>query len=185
MDDDVLNDLQARINKTLEDLKADLARVRTGRANLGILDGIKVDYYGAPTPLQGVASLHVADPRLITIKPWDKSMIVKIEKALQTSDIGLTPNNDGEMIRLPIPALTQERRKELVKVIKTRGEEHKVAIRNERRDAKEMLEEMVKEGELPEDDGKKAIAKMQAEVDAGIAKVDEIVAKKEKDIMEV
>jgi len=183
--DDVLGDLKARIDKTIGDLQRDLAKIRTGRANLAVLDGIKVDYYGTPTPLHGVATLHVADARLITIKPWDKSMISHVEKAIMTSDVGLTPNNDGEIIRLPIPPLTTERRKEYVKAVKHRGEEHRVAVRNERRDAREMIAEYQKDGELSEDDAEKTNEKIQQVVDGAITRIDEIAAKKEKELMEV
>ena len=183
--DDVLADLKGRINKTLDDLRRDLSKVRTGRANPAILDGISVDYYGAQTPLNGVANISVADARLIIIKPWDRSSIQAIEKAIQQADIGINPQADGEVVRLIFPPLTEERRRDLSKVVKNKGEEHKIAIRNERRDAKEMLDEYVKEGELPKDDGARALEKVQAEVDAGIKSVDDIVAKKTKDLMEV
>jgi ribosome recycling factor len=183
--EDVLSDLHDRIARTLDDLKRDLSKVRTGRANPAILEGIRVDYYGAPTPLNGVANISVPDARLIVIKPWDRSSIQAIEKALQQADIGINPQTDGEVVRLVFPPLTEERRKELAKVVKNKGEEHKIAIRNERRDAKEMLDEYVKEGELPQDDGAKGVEKIQVEVDAGIKSVDDIVAKKTKDLMEV
>jgi ribosome recycling factor len=183
--DDVLSDLKSRINRTLDDLRRELSKVRTGRANPAILEGVRVDYYGAPTPLNGVANITVADARLIIIKPWDRSSIQAIEKAIQQADIGINPQADGEVVRLVFPPLTEERRRDLSQVVKNKGEEHKVAIRNERRDAKEMIDESVKEGELPKDDGDRAIEKIQAEVDAGVKGVDEIVAKKTKDLMEV
>jgi ribosome recycling factor len=183
--DDVLADLRDRIARTLDDLRRDLSKVRTGRANPAILEGIRVDYYGAPTPLNGVANINVADARLIVIKPWDRSTIQAIEKAIQQADIGINPQADGEVVRLVFPPLTEERRKELAKVVRNKGEEHKIAIRNERRDAKEMLDEYVKEGELPQDDGTRAMEKVQVEVDGGIKSVDDIVAKKTKDLMEV
>jgi ribosome recycling factor len=183
--EDVLSDLHDRIARTLDDLRRDLSKVRTGRANPAILEGVRVDYYGAPTPLNGVANISVPDARLIVIKPWDRSQIQAIEKAIQQADIGINPQTDGEVVRLVFPPLTEERRKELAKVVKGKGEDHKVAIRNERRDAKEMLDEYVKEGELPEDDGARGVEKIQAEVDAGIKSVDDIVAKKTKDLMEV
>jgi ribosome recycling factor len=183
--DDIINDLRVRIDKTADDLKKEFARVRTGRANPAILDGIKVDYYGAPTPLNGVANINVADPRLIIVKPWDKKMLSTIEKALREANIGINPMNDGDIIRLPIPQLTEERRKEIVKQCKTKGEDHKIAIRNERRDANEMLKEYEKDGQITEDDLKKGTERVQKEVDSGCAKVDEIVGKKEKEVMEV
>ena len=129
--------------------------------------------------------MTVPDPRLIVIKPWEKSMITVIEKAINASGLGVNAMSDAELVRVPIPPLTEERRKEFVKVVKHKGEEHKIAIRNERRDAKELIEESVKEGDLTEDDGKKAMEKVQAEVDNGIKKVDEIIANKEKDLMQV
>jgi len=183
--DDVIKDLQGRIAKTLEALRAELMKLRTGRANLGMLDGVRVDYYGTLTPLNGVATLTVADPRLIVIKPWEKSLITAIEKAIREANLGLNPQTDSEVVRLPIPALTEERRKEIVKQVKVKGEEHKVAIRNERRDAKEMLEEYQKAGELSEDDAKKALEKVQKATDDGVKKVDEILVAKEKEVMQV
>ena len=135
MDEDVIRDLHARIDKTLEDLRKDLGRIRTGRANLGMLDGVRVDYYGTPTPLSGVASMSVPEPRMILIKPWDRGVIKDIERAIKEANLGLNPMNDGDLIRLPIPALTEERRKDIAKQVRTKGEDHKVAIRNERRDA--------------------------------------------------
>jgi ribosome recycling factor len=183
--DDVLADLKSRIEKTIEDLKRDLSKVRTGRANPAILEGVKVDYYGTPTPLNGVANINVVDARLIVVKPWDRSSIPAIEKGIHHAEIGINPMNDGEVVRLVFPPLTEERRRELGKVVKNKGEDHKVAIRNERRDAKEMLDQYVEEGELPEDDGKRAQEKVQALVDAGVKTVDEIVARKTADLMQV
>jgi ribosome recycling factor len=183
--DDVVSDLKQRIAKTLDDLRRDLAKVRTGRANPALLEGVRVDYYGTPSPLQNVANVTVADPRLIVVKPWEKSMISVIEKAINAAGLGVNAMSDAELVRVPIPPLTEERRKEFVKVVKHKGEEHKIAIRNERRDAKELIEESVKEGDLTEDEGKKAQEKVQAEVDGGIKKVDEIIANKEKDLMQV
>jgi ribosome recycling factor len=185
MAEDVLNDLKARIAKTMDDLRRELAKVRTGRANPALLESVRVDYYGQMSPLNQVANVTVADPRLIVIKPWEKSMIKPIENAINQSGVGVTAQSDAELVRVPIPPLTEERRKEFVKLVKHKGEEHKIAIRNERRDAKEMIEQAVKEGEVAEDAGKKALEKVQAEVDAGIKKVDEIIANKEKDLMQV
>jgi ribosome recycling factor len=185
MAEDVIDDLRARIAKTLDDLRRELAKVRTGRANPALLESVRVDYYGTMSPLQNVANVTVADPRLIVIKPWEKPMIQVIEKAINAAGLGVNAMSDAEIIRVPIPPLTEERRKEFVKVVKHKGEEHKIAIRNERRDAKEMIEEAVKEGELTEDDGKKALEKVQLEVDGGVKKVDEIIGNKEKDLMQV
>lgn len=183
--EDVLSDLKERVEKTLEDLRRELSKVRTGRASPAVLEGVRVDYYGTPTPLNGVANINVADARLIIIKPWDRSSLPQIEKAILQSDVGITPQSDGEVVRLAFPPLTEERRRDLAKLVKNKGEEHKVAIRNVRREAKEMLDEYVKEGELPEDDGTRAMEKVQAAVDAGVKGVDEIVARKTKDVMEV
>jgi len=185
MADDVLDDLRKRIHRTLDDLRRELAKVRTGRANPALLDGVRVDYYGQMSPLNNVSNVTVADPRLIVIKPWEKSMIPVIEKAINAAGLGVNAQSDAEVVRVPIPPLTEERRREFVKVVKHKGEEHKIAIRNERRDAKEMIEESVKEGELTEDDGKKALEKVQTEVDNGVKKVDEVIASKEKDLMQV
>jgi ribosome recycling factor len=185
MHEDVVSELKQRIEKTLEDLKRDLSKVRTGRASTSILDGIRVDYYGTPTPLSGVANLNSPEPRLITIKPWDKGTLKDIEKAIREANIGLNPMNDGELIRLPFPPLTEERRRDIAKQVKSKGEEHKVAIRNVRRDANEMLKELLKDKSITEDDLKRATERVQKETDAGVLKVDEIVAKKEKEVMEV
>ncbi len=181
----VIKELKASIEKALGDLQRDLAKIRTGRANLAIVDGIKVDYYGTPTPLSGVGTLGVPDARLITIKPWDKTVIPAIEKAINESGIGINPSNDGETVRLPIPQLTEERRKDIAKQVKVKGEEHKVAIRNLRRDANERLKGMEKDKAISSDDHKRGNERVQKETDAGIAKVDEMVAKKEKEVMEV
>ena len=185
MADDVLDDLRKRIAKTIDDLRRELAKVRTGRANPALLEGVRVDYYGTMSPLQNVANVTVADPRLIVVKPWEKSMIPVIEKAINAAGLGVNAMSDAELVRVPIPPLTEERRREFVKVVKHKGEEHKIAIRNERRDAKEMIEEAVKEGDLTEDDGKKALEKVQVEVDTGVKRVDETIAAKEKDLMQV
>jgi ribosome recycling factor len=185
MQEDVHKELKGGIDKVLEDLRKELSRIRTGRANLAMLDGVRVSYYGTPTPLTGVASLAVPEPRLITIKPWDKGVLRDVEKAIVEANLGVNPMSDGEMIRLPIPPLTEERRKEIAKQVRTKGEEHKVAIRNVRRDANEMLKELQKEKVITEDDLKRATERVQKETDQGIAKVDEIVTKKEKEVMEV
>jgi len=177
MAEDVLDDLRKRIAKTLDDLRRELAKVRTGRANPALLEGVRVDYYGQMSPLNNVSNVTVADPRLIVIKPWEKSMIPVIEKAINAAGLGVNAQSDAEVVRVPIPPLTEERRKEFVKVVKHKGEEHKIAIRNERRDAKELIEE--------EDNGKKALEKVQTEVDNGVKKVDEVIGSKEKDLMQV
>src|SRR5687768_3043975 len=172
------------MKRAIEAFQRDLSRVRTGRANLSLLDGIKVDYYGTPTPLNQVASLNVADARLITIKPWEKTMIPVIEKAIRSSDLGLNPVADSELVRLPIPPLTQERRKELVKQIKKMTEDARVAVRGARRDANEMVKEAEKDGDVTEDDAKTTTKKIQDLTDKYIAQVDDVGGKKEKEILE-
>lgn len=185
MVNDVLSELDQQSSKAIDALKRELAKVRTGRANLAILDGVRVDYYGTPTPLNQVASLAVVDARLITVKPWEKKLCQDIDRAIREANLGLNPVSDGELVRLPIPALTQERRKELTKVVRRIGEEGKVAVRNARRDAKEMLEQLAKDGEISDDDSATGLKKMQEHVDASIARVDEIIAKKEAELLEV
>jgi ribosome recycling factor len=182
---DVLKDLQANLDKGIDALKKDLGKVRTGRANVAILDGLRVDYYGTPTPLHQVASVNAPDPRLITIKPWEKSLIPEIEKLIRSSQLGLNPSSDGEIIRLPMPPLTEERRRDLVKMVKKTAEESKVALRNARRDANEMLKEFLKDKDITEDEEKSGLKKVQESTDAAVTKVDELVAKKDKEIMEI
>jgi ribosome recycling factor len=183
--DDIIKDQHARIQKTLEHFRGELMSVRTGRASLHLLDGVKVDYYGTPTPLNQVATLAVADARLITVKPWEKSLIPPIEKAIREANIGLNPMSDKDLVRVPVPPLTEERRKEIVKQVKHKGEEQKLAIRNERRDAKELVEAAEKDGDIAADDAKKTLEKVQKETDEGVKKVDEMVAAKEKEVMQV
>ncbi len=183
--DDVVAQLKSRIDKTLDDLKKDLAKVRTGRASTSLLDGITVNFYGTPTPLNGVASVNAPEPRLIIIKPWEKSVLKEIEKAIREANLGINPMNDGEVIRLPFPPLTEERRKDIAKQVKTKGEEHKVAIRNIRRDTNEAIKAQLKDKKITEDDSKRLTEKVQKETDDGVKKVDEIISKKEKEVMEV
>lgn len=185
MSGDVVVELKGRITKTIEDLKRELSKVRTGRASTAILDNIRVDYYGTPTPLSGVASVNAPEPRLITIKPWEKSVLKEIEKALREANLGINPMNDGEMIRLPFPPLTEERRKDIVKQVKAKGEEHKVAIRNIRRDANESVKAQLKDKKITEDDEKRISEKVQKETDAGVAEVDKVIVAKEKEVMSV
>ena len=186
MVNDVIKDLNGSVDGAIDAVKRELAKVRTGRANLSILDGIKVEYYGTMTPLGHVASLQVPDPRQIVIKPWEKSLIPEIEKSIrQVPELGLNPTSDGETVKLPIPPLTQERRKELVKLIKRMAEDAKIAVRNHRRDANEMLKELMKDGDISEDDEKKGLKSVQDAIDKTIARIDEIVAKKEAEILEV
>jgi len=182
---DVIADFKGRIEKTLEDLRRELARIRTGRANAAMLDGVQVESYGTKMPLNATATVSVPDARTIVIKPFDKSQIPAIEKGINEAQIGITPQNDGTVIRLPVPALTEERRKEIAKQVKQKGEEHKVAIRNLRRDANDTIKGQTKEGEISEDDEKRLLDQVQKETDAGIAKIDEIVARKQKEVMEI
>jgi ribosome recycling factor len=185
MVNDIVKELENDIVKAHDAIKKELAKVRTGRASLTLLDGVRVDYYGTPTPLNQVASCSTPDARLIVIKPWEKKLCPAIEEAIRKADLGVNPQSDGELVRVPIPALTEERRRELTKVVKRMGEDSRVAIRNLRRDANEMLKEATKGGEISEDDEKQGLKKVQDSVDKGIAKVDEILAKKEAEIMEV
>jgi ribosome recycling factor len=185
MVNDVIKDLQGALDKAIDAFKRDLTKVRTGRANLAILDGVRVDYYGTPTPINQVSSLNVPDPRLITIKPWEKSLIPEIEKAIRSAQLGLNPSSDGELVRLPMPPLTEERRKDLVKMVKKMAEEAKVHLRGGRRDANEMLKELLKDKSITEDEEKGGLKKVQDVTDAAVAKVDELVEKKEQEILEV
>ena len=185
MVDDVIKEMRASSEKAIEALRRDLAKVRTGRAHPSMLDGIRIDYYGTPTPLGQMASVAVPEPRLLTVKPWDKGQVKAIDKAIREGDLGLNPQVDGDLIRIPIPALTEERRKDLVKVIRKNGEECKVALRKHRRDANEMIDSLSKDGDISEDDGdrgKKKVEDVMAEVTKN---VDTLIAAKEKDLLEV
>jgi ribosome recycling factor len=174
-----------RMEGAIDALKKEFGSVRTGRASLSLLDGIMVDYYGTLTPLQQLASLSVPESRQIAIQPWEQRIIPEIEKAIMKSDLGLTPSNDGKFIRIGIPPLTEERRKQLVKVVRKRAEEAKIAIRNIRRDSNEELKKLEKEKHLSEDDAKKSHDEIQKITDSYIAKVDEVLKHKENEIMEV
>ncbi len=185
MDQEIRKRTNEKMTGALDALKKEFASVRTGRASLGLLDGITVDYYGTPTPLQQLASLSVPESRQIAIQPWEQRIIPEIEKAIMKSDLGLTPMNDGKMIRINIPVLTEERRKQLVKVVRKRAEETKVAVRNIRRDANEELKKLEKEKHTSEDEVKKEQEEIQKVTDSFIKKVDEVLAHKEKEIMEV
>jgi ribosome recycling factor len=181
---DIYQETRQRMEKSISDLKNELKRVRTGRASVSILDGIRADYYGTPTHLSQMASLSVPESRLITIQPWDVSAIKEIEKAILKSDLGLTPSNDGKIIRISIPPLTGERRKELVKVVSKMTEEHKIALRNIRRDSNEMVRDLKKESEISEDDAFKAQDKIQKITDEHIKMVDDIFKEKENEILQ-
>lgn len=183
--DEVFKELRAGIDKAIEALRRDLSKVRTGRAHAGMLDSVRVDYYGVSTPLSQMATVAVPEPRLITIKPWEKGQVKHVEKAIRESDLGLNPMTDGEMIRLPIPALTEERRREMVKLTKKNGEECKVAIRKHRRDANEMVEGLDNDGDVSGDEADRAKKKVEDLVAEGIKQVDHVIAAKEKDILEV
>ena len=177
--------LKARMEKAVGDLQHEMAAIRTGRATLGILDHIRVDYYGTPTPLNQIANLHVPEPALITIQPWDVSQIGPIEKAIRVSDLGLNPSNDGKLIRLPNPPLTEERRKELVKKLHGVAEHHRVGIRNVRRDGNEAVKKLLKDKKVNEDDEKKALDEIQKLTDSYMQKIDQAAKAKEKDILEI
>ena len=185
MIDEIFEDLRERMGKSIESLKREYSRLRTGRASISLLDGIRVSYYDTPTPLNQMASLAVPEPRLLVIQPWDKTAIEDIEKAILKSELGLTPINDGKVIRISIPPLTEERRKELVKVARKMSEENKVAIRNIRRDANEMLKDLKKEKEITEDDLYRSQEEVQKTTDQFISQVDELCAAKEKEILEI
>jgi ribosome recycling factor len=183
--DDVVKYLNDQIKKSLDALKGHMTKIRTGRANAAMLDAVRVNFYGTPTPLAQCAAIAVPEARLITIKPWDKTVLKDIEKAIHEANLGFTPQNDGEIIRLPIPPLTEQRRKEIAKQVKQIGEDHKVAVRNERRDANEKLKTLLKDKKITEDDNKRSQEKVQKETDGGITQIDDVVAKKEKEVLEV
>lgn len=176
---------ESRMVKSVEALKTDLTKLRTGRANTALLDHIKVDYYGNPTPVNQVANVAVADARTLTVTPWEKTMVQVVEKAIIESDLGLNPATSGQTIRIPMPALTEERRKELAKVAKSEGENAKIALRNIRRDANHQLKELLKNKEISEDEDKRAEESIQKLTDKYVSAVDKVVADKEKDIMEL
>jgi ribosome recycling factor len=183
MKDKVLEETQRKMEKVLDAMARDLSRVRTGRASVALLEGIKVDCYGTSMPLSQVASLAAPESRLLTVQPWDPTLLGDMEKAILKSDLGLNPMNDGKVIRLPIPALTTERRKELVKIVKKMGEEAKVALRNIRRDANDQFKDLKKDKQMPEDDVHRGQEEIQKVTDEFIKKVDTQGAEKEKEIM--
>jgi ribosome recycling factor len=184
MIDSIYQDSKENMVKVIAALKKDLKRVRTGRASLSLLDGVKVDYYGTLTPVSQLATLAVPESRLITIQPWDTTVIKEIEKAILKSDLGLTPSNDGKIVRIAIPPLTEQRRKELVKVVHKICEEYKVSVRNLRRDANEMVKALKKDSQISEDDAFKSQEKIQKMTDEHIKLVDECYKEKEKEILE-
>jgi ribosome recycling factor len=185
MIDETLQELQVSVTKAHDSLKRELGKLRTGRANPDLLDSVRVDYYGSVTPLRQLATISVPEPRFLVVKPFDRSQIKAVEKAIVEAELGLNPQNDGEIIRLPMPSLTEERRKDLVKMARKQGEDCKVAIRKARHDAKDLLEGLRKEGDASEDDIDRAMKKIEEMIQGGTTRVDEIISKKEKDILEV
>lgn len=180
----VLEEARDQMDKAVSSLRKDLLKVRTGRANTSLLDGIQVDYFGTPTPLNQLANLTAPDPRMLVVNPYDKSALGDIERAIQSSDLGVTPANDGKLIRISIPALTEERRKDLVKQVKKIAEEKKVGVREGRRDALSMLKDLESDG-LPKDDRHRADKTVQDLTDEFVGKIDELTAQKEKEVLEV
>jgi len=174
-----------KMQKSLEALKTNLAKIRSGRANPGILEHIQVEYYGNPTPLSQVASLGLADARTINVQPFEKTMVAAVEKAIRDSDLGLNPATQGNVIRIPMPALTEERRRDLVKVVKSEGEDAKIAIRNLRRDANESLKKLTKDKAISEDEERRSQDDVQKRTDRFVAEIDKIIQEKEKEIMTV
>ncbi len=185
MIEDIKKDAEARMRKSIESLKNDLNKIRTGRAHTSLLDAVTVEYYGSEVPLSQVANVAVADARTLTVTPWEKSMIPVIEKAIMTSDLGLNPATAGNVIRVPLPPLTEERRRDLIKVVKAEGEGGKVAIRNIRRDALGDIKTLLKEKEITEDEERKAHEQIQKLTDKYIAEVDALLKEKEKELLEI
>ena len=185
MIEDFVSDANQRMDKSVEATHEHFNSVRTGRAAPALLDRIQVDYYGTPTPLKNLATISAPEPRLLSIQPFDPSSLEQVEKAIMESDLGLTPSNDGKVIRLPIPQLTEERRKELVKLVRHMAEEGRVAVRNVRRDAIKHLEVLVKDGDVGDDEERAAEARVQKVTDDHVAKIDELLKRKEAEIMEV
>src|SRR5882724_5457090 len=177
--------VKSRMEKAVSDLQHEMATIRTGRASISLLDHIRVDYYGTPTPLNQLANLHVPDPTLITVQPWDVSQIGAIEKAIRSSDLGLNPANDGKLIRIPIPPLNEERRKELVKHLHSVAEDHRVAIRNIRRDGNEVVKKLLKDKKIAEDEERRALDEIQKMTDTYMLKLDQAAKNKEKEILEI
>ncbi|HEX8613504.1 MAG TPA: ribosome recycling factor [Telluria sp.] len=182
---DVKKNAQERMNKSIDTLKSDLAKVRTGRAHTGILDHVMVDYYGAATALTQIANVTLIDARTIGVQPWEKKMLTTVEKAIRDADLGLNPSSQGDMIRVPTPPLTEERRKEMVKLVKGEAEDAKIAIRNIRRDANESLKKLVKDKACSEDDERRASEEIQKLTDKFVIDVDKLVAEKEKEVLTV
>jgi ribosome recycling factor len=182
---DVKKNTEQKMQKSIDTLKADLAKVRTGRAHAGILDHVQVDYYGTPTHISQVANITLLDARTIGVQPWEKKMIATVEKAIRESDLGLNPSTQGDLIRVPTPALTEERRKEMVKLCKSEAEDAKIAVRNIRRDANEALKKLLKDKAISEDDERRAQDDVQKLTDKFVAEIDKLVAEKEKEVLTV
>jgi ribosome recycling factor len=182
---DLKKTTEQKMLKSIEALKTDLGKVRTGRAHTGLLDHVQVDYYGSPVPISQVANITLVDARTIGVQPWEKPMVGKVEKAIRDADLGLNPATQGDMIRVPMPILTEERRRDLIKVVKGEGENAKVAVRNLRRDANNALKDALKKKEIPEDDERRAQDDIQKLTDRSVAEIDKLLADKEKDLMAV
>jgi ribosome recycling factor len=181
---EVESNARSRMEKVLTELQHEMAHIRTGRASIGLLDSVRVDYYGSPVPLNQVAQLHVPEPAMITVQPWDTSTIGAIEKAIRNSDLGLNPSNDGKIVRVPIPPLTEERRRDLAKKLSHIAEERRVGMRNIRREANEQLKKMLKDKQISEDEERQALDAIQKLTDGQISKVDQAAKAKEKEILE-
>jgi ribosome recycling factor len=177
--------VKSRMEKAVSDFQSAMTSIRTGRASLGLLDPVRVDYYGTPTPLNQLANLHIPEPSLITVQPWDVSQIGAIEKAIRSSDLGLNPANDGKVIRVPIPPLTEERRKEMVKRLHNMAEDHRIAIRNIRRDGNEAVKKLLKDKKITEDEDRRAHDEIQKQTDSYMQKLDQSAKAKEKEILEI
>ncbi len=182
---DVRKNVEQKMQRSIEAFKNDLAKIRTGRAHAGLLDHVQVDYYGSMVPISQVANVTLVEPRTIGVQPWEKNMVAKVEKAIREADLGLNPATTGDLIRVPMPALTEERRRELTKVVKGEGETAKVAVRNLRRDANEQLKKLVKDKEISEDDERRASDDVQKLTDKSVAEIDKLVQTKEAEIMTV
>ena len=182
---DVIRDTKPRMDGAVEDLRRKLGTVRTGRATVSVLDPVVVDYYGTPTPLNQMASVHAPEPQMLTVQPWDPTQLVGVEKAIRAADLGLNPSNDGKLVRIPIPPLTEERRKQLAKQVHEIAEEHRTAVRNIRRDANEKLKKMLKDKAISEDNERDGLDEVQKLTDSYISKIDELSKSKEHEIMSV
>ncbi len=185
MINEIIKDAESRMKKSIESLKNEMSKIRTGRAHPGLLDQVMVDYYGSPTPIKQVANVVVEDARMLNVTPWEKPMVAAVEKAILTADLGLNPSTNGNSIRVPMPPLTEERRRDLVKVVKHEAENGRISIRNIRRDANGDIKDLLKEKEVSEDEARKGETQIQKLTDKYIAEVDEMLAAKEKEVMEV